>query len=303
MNRVRELVRGEELLAQGYSGRGITAAILDSGVYSHPDFRERIVDFQDLLYGRKGCYDDYGHGTHVAGILGGNGRLSSGKYRGIAPECRLLPIKVLDRRGNGNRRDVIRGIDYVIANRKKYGIRILNISVGTLEEGRDDEALIQAVEAAWDVGLVVVAAAGNRGPRKQSITSPGSSRKIITVGCSDDEAGTLRGRGIQPGYSGRGPTLSCIVKPEILAPGSGIVSCNSRYPLTRRAYTAKSGTSMATPVVSGAAAILLSREPELSNLEIKMRMRKSTDDLGLPKAKQGWGQINLQKLTFSTKEG
>ena len=123
----------------------------------------------------------------MAGILAGNGKLSRGRYRGIAPDCRLLPVKVLNRRGNGSRQDILRGIEFVIATREQYHARILNISVGTLEEGKDDEELIQAVETAWDAGLVVVAAAGNLGPGKESITSPGSSRKIITVGASDDE--------------------------------------------------------------------------------------------------------------------
>ena len=187
MDRVRKLTGAEPLLTKGFTGKGITAAILDSGIYPHPDLKERIIDFRDFLNGQTGCYDDYGHGTHVAGILAGNGKLSRGRYRGIAPDCRLLPVKVLNRRGNGSRQDILRGIEFVIATREQYHTRILNISVGTLEEGKDDEELIQAVETAWDAGLVVVAAAGNLGPGKESITSPGSSRKIITVGASDDE--------------------------------------------------------------------------------------------------------------------
>ena len=234
MDRVRKLTGAEPLLAKGFTGKGITAAILDSGIYPHPDLKERIVDFRDFLNGRTGCYDDYGHGTHVAGILAGNGKLSRGRYRGIAPECRLLPVKVLDRRGNGSRQDVLRGIEFVISTRERYHTRILNISVGTLAEGKDDEELIQAVEDAWDAGLIVVAAAGNMGPRKESITSPGSSRKIITVGASEDEqieAFPRKGR-ILTGYSGRGPTCACIVKPELTAPGTGIVSCSSRFAVT-----------------------------------------------------------------------
>ena len=224
MDRVRKLTGAEPLLAKGFTGKGITAAILDSGIYPHPDLKERIVDFRDFSNGRTGCYDDYSHGTHVAGILAGNGKLSRGRYRGIAPECRLLPVKVLDRRGNGSRQDVLRGIEFVISTRERYHTRILNISVGTLAEGKDDEELIQAVEDAWDAGLIVVAAAGNMGPRKESITSPGSSRKIITVGASDDEqieAFPRKGR-ILTGYSGRGPTCACIVKPELTASGTGI---------------------------------------------------------------------------------
>ena len=298
MDRVRKLTGAEPLLAKGFTGKGITAAILDSGIYPHPDLKERIVDFRDFLNGRTGCYDDYGHGTHVAGILAGNGKLSRGRYRGIAPECRLLPVKVLDRRGNGSRQDVLRGIEFVISTRERYHTRILNISVGTLAEGKEDEELIQAVEDAWDAGLIVVAAAGNMGPRKESITSPGSSRKIITVGASDDEqieAFPRKGR-ILTGYSGRGPTCACIVKPELTAPGTGIVSCSSRYTFTRQGYTVKSGTSMSTPVVSGAAALLLSLHPELSNLDVKMRMHESTVDLKLPGSRQGWGFLRIDRL-------
>lgn len=298
MDRVRKLTGAEPLLAKGFTGKGITAAILDSGIYPHPDLKERIVDFRDFSNGRTGCYDDYSHGTHVAGILAGNGKLSRGRYRGIAPECRLLPVKVLDRRGNGSRQDVLRGIEFVISTRERYHTRILNISVGTLAEGKDDEELIQAVEDAWDAGLIVVAAAGNMGPRKESITSPGSSRKIITVGASDDEqieAFPRKGR-ILTGYSGRGPTCACIVKPELTAPGTGIVSCSSRYAFTRQGYTVKSGTSMSTPVVSGAAALLLSLHPELSNLDVKMRMHESTIDLKLPGSRQGWGFLRIDRL-------
>ena len=298
MDRVRKLTGAEPLLAKGFTGKGITAAILDSGIYPHPDLKERIVDFRDFLNGRTSCYDDYSHGTHVAGILAGNGKLSRGRYRGIAPECRLLPVKVLDRRGNGSRQDVLRGIEFVISTRERYHTRILNISVGTLAEGKEDEELIQAVEDAWDAGLIVVAAAGNMGPRKESITSPGSSRKIITVGASDDEqieAFPRKGR-ILTGYSGRGPTCACIVKPELTAPGTGIVSCSSRYAFTRQGYTVKSGTSMSTPVVSGAAALLLSLHPELSNLDVKMRMHESTVDLKLPGSRQGWGFLRIDRL-------
>ena len=95
MDRVRKLTGAEPLLTKGFTGKGITAAILDSGIYPHPDLKERIIDFRDFLNGQTGCYDDYGHGTHVAGILAGNGKLSRGRYRGIAPDCRLLPVNGL----------------------------------------------------------------------------------------------------------------------------------------------------------------------------------------------------------------
>ena len=300
MNRVRELVQAQDCLQKGVTGKGITVAVLDSGLYVHPDFQKRIIGFQDFLEGRIGCYDDYGHGTHVAGIIGGSGKLSRGKYRGIAPECYLLPLKVLDGSGNGNRREVLQALDWVIKNRKRYGIRVLNISVGSFTKNGEDKMLVEAVEAVWDAGVTVVAAGGNEGPKNGSVTSPGSSKKVITVGAMDDEGKNGNLRGINKGYSGRGPTKECIVKPELVAPGSGIVSCNAKMGSLKKPYTMKSGTSMATPVVTGAAALLLGIQPELTNLEIKMKLKECAMDLGKPKSQQGWGMLNLKKLLDNT---
>ena len=143
------------------------------------------------------------------------------------------------------------------------------------------------MEEAWDKGLVVVAAAGNMGPGKGSITAPGSSRKIITVGSSDM---LVRNQGI----SGRGPTINCISKPDIVAPGNEIISCSNKmnaYP-----YTRKSGTSMSTPLVSGGIALLLEKNPQLTNLEIKKRLRVTAKDLGYPHNLQGWGLFQLQRF-------
>jgi len=293
MNRVRSLIQGEECLKRGFTGRGITVAFLDSGIYTHPDLKKRIIGFQDFQEGRIGRYDDYGHGTHVAGIFGGDGRLSAGKYRGIAPECFLLPVKILDQNGNGNCGNMLKALEWIMKNRHRFGIRVVNISVGTFKE-EENNRLIEAVEAVWDAGITVVAAAGNEGPKNGSVTSPGSSRKVITVGAMDDENGR------QKGYSGRGPTAACIIKPEILAPGSGLISCNAKIRYTRKPYTVKSGTSMATSVVTGAVTLLLEKNPELSNIEIKMRLKNCAEDMGKPKNEQGWGRLNLKKLLDNT---
>lgn len=268
------------------SGKGIGVAVLDTGAFPHMDFENRIWAFRDYIHGREQAYDDNGHGTHVLGILGGNGAASGGKYRGTAFGCGLIPIKVLDERGNGNKDKVIQALKWIEENMEQYHIRVINISVGTTQrEGHED--LIEAVEEAWDKGLVVVAAAGNMGPGKGSITAPGSSRKIITVGSSDM---LVRNQGI----SGRGPTINCISKPDIVAPGNEIISCSNKmnaYP-----YTRKSGTSMSTPLVSGGIALLLEKNPQLTNLEIKKRLRVTAKDLGYPHNLQGWGLFQLQRF-------
>lgn len=297
MNRARMLVNVEEAHRLGILGQGIGIAILDSGVFPHPDFKDRVICFKDMIGDRPSMYDDYGHGTHVSGIIGGDGRMSGGKFKGIAPACDIIHLKVLDRKGCGNRHDVLKGIRWVIQNKDRYHIRILNISVGTEKEGNEaDFQLVEAVENAWNAGLVVVVAAGNMGPEPMSITAPGNSRKVITVGASDDSMKINERNSQKIYYSGRGPTRECICKPEVVAPGSDIISCNAVSNGRKGYYCGKSGTSMATPIVSGAIALLLSKVPDLSNVEVKMKLRETSLDIGYSRYQQGWGRIDVGKL-------
>ena len=270
-----------------YTGKGVGVAVLDTGIFPHMDFRNRIRAFADFVAYKSMPYDDNGHGTHVAGILAGDGTASMGKYKGVAPGCGLTALKVLDRFGNGSREQVLRAFRWILAHREQYRIRIVNISVGTTcRSVSDQDVLIQGVEKLWDEGLVVVAAAGNQGPKPGSVTAPGSSRKVITVGSSD----MLTGRSA---VSGCGPTAECVCKPDLVAPGNHIVSC---APGTANTYGVKSGTSMSTPLVSGAIALMLEKDPLLTNVEIKMLLRESTDDMGLPRNRQGWGKFNFHKF-------
>lgn len=299
MNRVRNLLGCETAYKHQILGRGIGVAILDTGIMPHPDLNGRIMAFHDVLHGRTRPYDDNGHGTHVAGIIGGTGLASNGKYMGIAPECHFISIKVLDQKGNGNSNDVLTALDWVLKHKEEYQIRIINISVGTKpKEGTGEEsALVRGVDAAWDEGLVVCVAAGNNGPSPQSITTPGISRKVITVGSSDDQQYVDVFGNRRYNYSGRGPTMSCVKKPDVVAPGSNIISCNAGCIRRGRPfYSTKSGTSMATPIVSGCIALLLSRYPDMSNVEVKLRLRQYCVDLGLSRDQQGWGQVQVDRL-------
>ena len=240
----------------------------------------------------------FNYRTHVCGILGGNGVASKGKYIGVAPECNLIVVKVLNQKGNGNISDVIQGLKWVLDNRKKYNIRILNISVGTpaKKELEESSELVQAVNEVWDAGIIVVVAAGNNGPFPQTIGAPGNSRKVITVGASDDDLLVEMDGSKIKDYSSRGPTKECIIKPDIVAPGSNVVSCNGIKVSKNNMYSTKSGTSMATPAVSGAIALLLSVYPHMTGRDVKVRLKNSAVDCGFPMNQQGWGCLNIRRL-------
>lgn len=273
-------------MSQHLTGKNIGIAYLDTGIFPHVDFDDRILVFRDFIDGRDLPYDNNGHGTHTAGIAAGSGRASKGRYKGAAPGTSIISLKVLDRQGNGQKEDVIKALEWVRANRERYGIRIVNISVGTTEEDdRIHKALTDAVERVWDAGLIVVAAAGNMGPRAGSITAPGSSKKIITVGSSD-----LLTSGFA--ISGRGPTKECICKPDIVAPGKGVLSCAANH----NGYVSKSGTSMSTPKISGNIALLLEKYPHMTNVQVKERLIKTAKDLGLPKNQQGAGAFFAERF-------
>lgn len=278
MDRVRHIVHCEG----SYTGKGIGIAFLDTGVCKTTDFENRIVAFKDIVNGRNEMYDDNGHGVHICGIAAGNG-----KYKGIAPKADIIMVKTLGNDGSGSGGDVLSGIQWVNDNAQKYNIRIVNMSIGARETHGFDP-LVMAVERLWDRGIVVVSAAGNNGPEPCSISSPGTSRKIITVGSSDDN----ENKSLKKHYSSRGPTRECIIKPDILAPGSNIISCKC----AQGEYRALSGTSMSAPIVSGAIALLLEKYPDLSPDDVKYMLKLSCDDLNEPSNRQGWGLLNIKKL-------
>ena len=271
----------------------VGVAVMDTGIFRHRDFENRIIGFADFVNGRKYVYDDNGHGTHVAGIIAGDGRSSQGKYRGIAPKAALIGVKVLDNAGNGKIKNVIRGTDWIIKNKDYYNIRVVNISFGTRasvkqqvsvspEDETEEEELVEAVERMWDSGLIVVAAAGNNGPGNGSVTAPGISKKIITVGAFDD----------RKYFSGRGPTTECVIKPEVVVTGTNIIACSNR----QGRYSSKSGTSMAAPIVSGAVARMLGHNPYVTPKEVKIWMKSCCKKINMPYNQQGWGMLDIAKF-------
>ena len=234
------------------------------------------------------------YGTHVAGIIAGNGFSSKGKYAGIAPKSNILSIKALDENGGAPTSKIVEAISYIIETKDKYKTRIINLSVGTpANSPSSKDPLSQAVEKAVEAGLIVIVAAGNSGPREKTILSPGISPSVITVGAIDDKRTIDRTDDVIAPFSSRGPTMEGINKPDLLAPG---VSINSLSNTNTKGYTALSGTSMATPLVSGAIALLLNKYPNLSPKRVKKMLLNSCIDMEEPKDFQGAGVLNLELL-------
>jgi serine protease AprX len=302
-------VRADVLQQNGLTGRGITIAVIDTGVYPHPDLtarRNRIVAFRDFINNRTAPYDDNGHGTHCAGDAAGDGYSSNGQYRGPAPDANVVGVKVLDRGGSGSLSTIIAGIEWCINNRARYGINVLSMSLGApASQPAASDPLVRVTEVAWNQGLVVCVAAGNEGPDPGTISSPGISPRVITVGAVNDLNSPSRTDDQIAPFSSRGPTIDGLVKPDLLCPGVNIISLrapnsylDTSYKSNRigSSYFTESGTSMATPICAGIVAQLLQRNPALTPDQVKERLLNSTDSLGLPANVQGHGYLNASKL-------
>ncbi len=299
MNRVRSVIHATSAEVFPYTGAGVTAAVLDTGYAMHPDLGERLVCFKDFCGGLALPYDDCGHGTHVAGCLCGSGVCSRGIYRGIAPHCRIVSCKVLDEKGEGSAEDMAAGIRYVLETQKLYQTKILNISVGInhIEEEKGQKLLLSLLEEAFFAGILVVVAAGNNGPQSGSLSKLGESPHVVSVGCHDGQNYPDRKNSCEA-YSGRGATGAALRKPDLVAPGTRIVSCNADFKKNwaggiRRPYTQKSGSSMAVPLVSGTAALLWEKYPSYTNVEIREKLLSSAADLKEDPQKQGWGMLHV----------
>lgn len=244
----------------------------------------------------------------MCGILAGNGIASAGKYRGVAPECLLICGKVLDYKGGGSLKSLLKGLQWIDEMRREYPIRILNISIEMESEAKlnKDELLLmhEYLERLWQKGIIIIAAAGNRGPEPMSISPISENGSCVCVSCHDGGFVGVNGRSCAE-YSGRGPGKGSIPlsrqdnplkKPDIVAPGTDIVSCSHRI---RPLYIAKSGTSMATPLVSGACALFMQKYPNATNIQAKRCLLKSARDLGETWDVQGAGMLSIRRFLQS----
>jgi len=299
-----------------YTGAGIGVALIDSGVNAHPDLlttsllpSSRVVYNQSFVPGNSSTADAYGHGTHIAGLIAGNGISSTGPlfsqtFKGIAPKVNIVNLRVLDANGSGTDSAVIAAISQAINLKSKYNIRVINLSLGRgVFESYKQDPLCHAVEQAWKNGIVVVVAAGNNGrylPTNgySTVTSPGNDPYVLTVGSMKPMGTPERTDDLIASYSSKGPTmLDHVVKPDVVAPGNLMVSTetnnrtlyntetSNQIPYSSyiygglespsKFYFELSGTSMATGVVSGAVADLLQAHPTLTPDQVKARLMKT----------------------------
>ncbi len=282
---------------EGYKGKGITVAVIDTGVTPHNDLikpNNRIIGFKDFVNDKTTPYDDNGHGTHVAGIIAGNGYSSNRKYAGVAPEANILGVKALDESGSGNTSDIISAIQWIIETKDVYKTKILNLSLGSpATDPYTSDPLVKACNEAIKAGITVVVAAGNSGPASKTILSPGNSPNVITVGAVDDNKTPEIGDDAIAPFSSRGPTKEGLKKPDVVAPGVDIMSLSN----TRRdGYKSSSGTSMATPFVAGSIALLYNKNNNLNPTNLKSNLKKNCISLKDRYNNQGSGIISLEKL-------
>ena len=293
----------------GYTGNDVVVAVLDTGVDDEHEFlKGKFVAGFDCsgvtsVTDRETNPDDEdGHGTHVASIIMGTGG-SAGQYIGVAPSAMLVDVKVLSKRGVNLGDQLIRGIEWVIENKDKYDIKVINLSVGSdIEDPDGTSAISQAANTAVESGLVVVAAAGNEGPEEYTLCAPAVADNVICVTALDDRDTVSREDDVIASYSSRGPRLDGAKKPDVCAPGTGIVAAKGEE--TGEAgneVVVMSGTSMAAPHVSGLAALILDANPTLSPFDVKRIILDTAEDKGSEgwDSAYGWGEIDAYEAVLN----
>jgi serine protease AprX len=282
--------------SSGFDGAGVGVAVIDTGVTPSDDFVGNAANFNTGASGSQGgnriianvavngsattTDDGFGHGTHIAGSIAGDGSLLSGKYIGIAPGANVINVKVSDDKGGATLSDVIAGMEFVFKNSTTYNIRVVNMSLNTsVAQSYKTDPLCAAAEALWFHGIFVVTAAGNSGNAADAVGyCPGNDPFVMTVGSIDDGATASYGDDVPASWSSFGTTQDGFTKPELLTPGVGIISDMSsssrlyqQHPsnVVDQYYFSMSGTSMSAGVMSGVAALVLQSHPDWKPGQLK----------------------------------
>jgi serine protease AprX len=291
----------DALQLNGITGRGVTVAVIDSGLWDNPALvndtngKPRVLARYDAISNSEsdGVFDASGHGTHMTSVIAHSGTTTNageptGTFKGVAPDVSLVPVKAFDVEGQGGFLDIVRAIQWVVDNRETYNIRVLNLSFAARPRWHYWlDPINQALMHAWASGITVVAAAGNEGPDPMTIGSPGNLPFIITVGAvTDSWTPADKDDDYIPDFSSRGPTPSGHIKPDIVAPGghiTGLTRPGSSLTRDHPEYMlgtgelVMTGSSQATALVSGVVALLLQLEPDLSPDDIKCKLISSAD--------------------------
>lgn len=299
LDRVRKQIHYEYIEKLGLTGKGVNVCVLDTGISSHIDFDHRIIEFVDLT--KNPTYkirDDSGHGTHVCGILAGSGKASGGLYKGIAIRSNLIVLKVLNHQGNGQVDTLLSALQWVLEHCSEYSIRIVNISISVSKNcslHTDRIKLFHLKDLLYrlhEKNILIVTAAGNEGPDNNSISILGNQNYTLCVGCHDGDYKS-KSDTLCEQYSGRGYAYYSMMKPDVVAPGTEIVSCSGK---NRRGYTSKSGTSMSCPIISGVAADLMELLGNVAIDTIANKIRMGTTSVNTPRNQQGYGMIDCKKI-------
>lgn len=302
--RVERLPNIEKVWERGFTGEGQKIVIIDSGVHPHPDLKEKVVEWVDFSREKKpSMMDSYGHGTHVAGVAAGNGSKSNGEIKGIAPDAEIVGLRIT------TKAEAIKALQWCVENKERLGLDVVNMSLGEeARRGAKFDPWAVAVQKASDAGLTVIVASGNEGPNPGSISTPGIEPSAITVGAYDSKGTPETEDDTVWKKSSQGPTIDGLMKPDVLAPGVAIFgplspkSHLSGEPAPRRGddYFAISGSSMATPMISGLVSILKQANPSLTSDEVKSILKKASaappvhPALGRP-AEDGAGLVDAEK--------
>ncbi|MGW1720278.1 S8 family peptidase [Streptomyces sp. NPDC002156] len=281
--------------AAGYDGKGVKIAVLDTGVdATHPDLKSQVIAAKNFTPAAT-TDDKVGHGTHVASIAAGTGAKSGGKYKGVAPGAKIISGKVLDDTGSGDDSGILAGMEWAA----EQGAQVVNLSLGGQDTPEVDplEALVDKLSE--EKGILFAIAAGNSGP--ESVGSPGSADKALTVGAVDD-------KDLLADFSSTGPRVGDgAIKPDVTAPGVDITAASAKGSLIEQevgenpaGYLSISGTSMATPHVAGAAAILKQEHPDWTYAEIKGALTGSAKGGKYTPFQQGSGRIQVDKAIKQT---
>jgi serine protease AprX len=312
-------IRAEQVWNQSpyRQGTGIGVAVIDSGInpngdlYTKTGMNRQVADVRFNSDYNQNASDGHGHGTHVAGIVGGDGSESGGKYIGVAPMVNIINVKVSNDDGSAMMADVVAGLQWVLENKNTYDIRVVNLSLNSsVAESYHTSPLDAAVEILWFNKIVVVVSAGNHG--NGAIYPPANDPFVITVGATDDKGTASISDDVMASFSAYGLTSDGVKKPDIVAPGTNIIArlVNQNMGLANThpshkvgtQYFRMSGTSMSAPMVSAAVALLLQDEPNLTPDQVKYRLIATANKSwsGYNSTKSGAGYLDIYAAIYGT---